>query len=651
MDTLKSSSSGSKFCTACHEIFKDLVYDFPVLQDPQFLDEAIARRRWRLSRKDIGIRGRTTNIQTIIEIGFYTLSQCKCSAAEGCLTCALFADGLLANLPDGRHLEEQLLVSYEWNESYSLDGSFRVRPKSYTAVTNAQDLPIYSFVLSSRTGQGPEGTMLESTGSEEAFNLMRDWKAQCRQMHEGCAPVDDVLPDRVIDVQDPIPKLVETQGQYLGQWAALSHCWGGQVPVQTTTNTRTSHMRGMPLQYLPATFRDAVLTCRKLDIRYLWIDSLCIVQDDLSEFEQQAPRMSRIFGEAAVVIAAATSVSSAIGLFRKQTVQVTHLNGPVYNGKDVSLTRPRSSMESLVLETRGWCLQESLLARATLIFRGPFLKWECPRGAYSDGSDNDVMPWTQLDYMRRTMNSTKPSPNVLWTTIVAQYTRRKLTFKSDRLPAVAGVVDRLLQNGIHTGRYLAGLFEDDILYHLCWYTTTIEEQPSKTIKGSAVPSWSWASNNDAISWTSNSTTDELEKCKTFQTCTVTCPTSSIDSLILTGRLFNTNICPDSNEEMQETIQVIMPPLRHQMDRSPGNVLDRKPLSIVWAFELLNYEVVRDYTLLKDGDVKGTILLLLENGTNGSDRDSADILFNRVGLALCYGWISDEVWERRTITLV
>ena len=134
----------------------------------------------------------------------------------------------------------------------------------------------------------PDKNLLEdSTKSTNTINRIVQWKEKCAAEHNHCSPTASEvhrLPSRVIDVGDSTPnsviRLVETEGNQ-GQYLCLSHCWGKEpMPIKTTKDTIKEKMKPIPEDTLPLTFRHAVMLTRTLGCRYLWIDSLCIVQDD-----------------------------------------------------------------------------------------------------------------------------------------------------------------------------------------------------------------------------------------------------------------------------------------------------------------------------------------------------------------------------------
>ena len=136
---------------------------------------------------------------------------------------------------------------------------------------------------------------LSSDHLPEAFELIRSWIDGCLLHHDACKTTvsgdvidKNIMPrflKRVLDIGDapysPLVNLIETHDQS-GRYVNLSHCWGSitKQPLKTKKGSIKGHLNGIAFKMLPKTFQDAVTVTRAIDIRYLWIDSLCILQDD-----------------------------------------------------------------------------------------------------------------------------------------------------------------------------------------------------------------------------------------------------------------------------------------------------------------------------------------------------------------------------------
>lgn len=121
----------------------------------------------------------------------------------------------------------------------------------------------------------------ENSHSDECLTLAKTWLDDCLHEHSQCmSHIIPILPRRVIDVKSGGLRLSVPRDGTRGHWIALGHCWGTGNPFKTTLNKIESYERGIEWEELPKTFKDAVLVTRALGIQYLWIDSLCIIQDD-----------------------------------------------------------------------------------------------------------------------------------------------------------------------------------------------------------------------------------------------------------------------------------------------------------------------------------------------------------------------------------
>jgi hypothetical protein len=253
--------------------------------------------------------------------------------------------------------------------------------------------------------------------------LIRNWLLSCVSQHSKCKPTiaGQRLPKRLLHVNpfldsDDI-QLVETESiSDRPEYVTLSHCWGlpEKRPLLTTLATLMDRKKRIKFADLPLTFKDAVNICRDIDHEFLWIDSLCIVQDDSDDWAEQADKMAFIYGGSYVTLAALSSADGTQGcrvspraaykgkLSRYQDFDIgTHRvrlfeSGPafwhyeygdnVYRNEDYG-TNP--------LRTRAWTLQERELTVRSVHFSQGQLLWQCKT---MKGSSE--LSWTaiKLDY-------------------------------------------------------------------------------------------------------------------------------------------------------------------------------------------------------------------------------------------------------------
>jgi hypothetical protein len=641
------SSLVSSACSSCHTAFTELVYALFVCKDLH-----------SLFHKSVGWTRILLGSETeVAEKCHHNVSQYAQNAAEGCSICGLLSDFIQAHLPDVVHRNATFFLSSRG------DRLIGVHPHSLNLGETSSDIPSINLLDSI---EARNQTLLGSTGSSVAFKRIGSWRKECIQDHPRCSWSLERLPDRVIDVQNRNPILVDSGGQR-GSWAALSHCWGGKVDLQTNRQNLAAHCRGIPRESFPKTFRDAVDVCRNVGIQYLWIDSICIVQDDPQDWNVQAQQMGRIYGNASFVIAAKSARNSSIGLFRKQSVRLTSSNCSPLFLRDIFIKLPTFTCGRPVLDGRGWCFQEYALAKATLYFWGAFVGWQCSNGTQSDDIEVDVQPMTRLAYIRRSLAPGSDRNQTLWPTIVQEFSQRKLTFDRDKLTAVAGIANRLQQAGFHSGKYIAGLFGDDLLFQLCWYTDRSDVPSTNLLE--QFPSWSWASCAGTVHWLSTTQKDELDRCKRHKCCEVQfiekAPTADqlhslqqpIGLIELRGRATTLGPCPKDNKLlalfMTDTFlhSKALPPEdngREQISVKASCYLDHipSPLSDLWALELVNYEG----TILRYGDVSfdWSILLILEEVGDPAMRIPR---FRRIGLCIYNGSLNSDTWSEKSIALV
>jgi hypothetical protein len=173
-------------------------------------------------------------------------------------------------------------------------------------------------------------------GSEYCFDLAKYWLRSCLEAHQlSCPKIETLLPVRVIDVGllgESSAFLHVSKGQR-GQWLTLSHCWGENVPARTTMASIGKISDGIEISSLPSTFQDAILITRKLGYRYLWIDSLCIVQDSSHDWSRESIKMSEIYSNAVLCIAASAATDPHQGIFESANKELGQDSAPGFENR------------------------------------------------------------------------------------------------------------------------------------------------------------------------------------------------------------------------------------------------------------------------------------------------------------------------------
>ncbi|KAF2262763.1 HET-domain-containing protein [Lojkania enalia] len=369
------------------------------------------------------------------------------------------------------------------------------------------------------------GRLIErDASSEKTLSRASKWVHDCNATHIGtrCAVAEVISPRRVLDLEyNGCPsriRLLETDG-LLQNYTALSHVWGAKRHFTMTRHNIHELKKGIAFEALPKTFQDSISLTRRLGIRYLWIDSLCIYQDDGPDWERESAKMASIYENAYVVIAATASASDADGLFIRRSppdyvnFQLTtqdsgtsQIYAFLLRPEEAANTGVYSSLEREPLSKRGWALQERYLAKRTLHFATDQVFFECYQhfvgedgfrirgrfyGIYKDSqpiqmeeSDADREPHQKIERERYRGPS-------IWYTLLHYYHSRELTRASDVLPALSGIA-RTVEK-ITGDRYVAGLWRSQLIEGLLWQALGAHRGATKAPEEYRAPSWSWAS--------------------------------------------------------------------------------------------------------------------------------------------------------------
>ncbi len=126
------------------------------------------------------------------------------------------------------------------------------------------------------------------------------------------------------------------------QYTALSHCWGALKPLTTTGSSLEQRKQGIEWSSLPKTFRDAIHVTHSLGIKYLWIDSLCIVQDDSVDWEVESAKMASIYSQSFITIAATAAVNGSEGCYMERN--------PRYQARKITVVKESSERSPFLYE-------------------------------------------------------------------------------------------------------------------------------------------------------------------------------------------------------------------------------------------------------------------------------------------------------------
>ncbi|KAK4676410.1 hypothetical protein QC764_0060090 [Podospora pseudoanserina] len=413
------------------------------------------------------------------------------------------------------------------------------------------------------------------TGSDATVKTITTWLKDCSS-HKACQLPHNTPPFRptrliaVGTVKNPKLRLIDTKSDMdflidlkdgAGEYVALSHCWGGNIACKLTTSRHRFMKNYITEDTLPLNFRHAIATTRRLGICYLWIDSLCIIQDSPADWAAESPTMGQVFTHAHCVLAATASSDSTGGCFRDRSLSWVEQNIMISEKRRCFVSNPPPlralfywRVEQSPLTNRAWAFQERLLARRVIHFCEDVVLFECNTLQASElhvnGVGYDSTPYMVQDgrlvnwieairsltgqhningeghtpQERRAVRGIRGALDVLqrlgpvetqrfgekvefwkrWYEIVSVYSKGQLTRQTDRLVALAGVAELVQQRG-KVG-YLAGLWDSELLaLGLLWVVKEVEERQEMY----CAPSWSWASVSGRIGFLPRGILDKI----------------------------------------------------------------------------------------------------------------------------------------------
>jgi hypothetical protein len=316
------------------------------------------------------------------------------------------------------------------------------------------------------------------------------------------------LPTRLIDLRENSPGTVkiihkhnllaepkiqaisdESEKMSMLRWVAMSYCWGSSNPeVKLTADLDLTI--AIPVSRLHHTIADAIKVCRGLNIPFLWVDSLCIIQGGGSDFASEASQMDRIYGGAAFTLCIGENNSATENFLGRKDAEEYPIDKNLMVANHWVGIIPKQLhdvSEKCQLATRGWCFQEDKLSDRVLYWTPHGVFWAC-----------NTVTLAEVGEKTNTRRPRSDRQDNDWLAMVEEYTKRSFTKADDRLPALSGLARRALSYKQYDV-YLAGLWHDHLPAALAWAVEgrhRFELQRGNGRHGP--PSWSWASLPPAI---------------------------------------------------------------------------------------------------------------------------------------------------------
>lgn len=370
--------------------------------------------------------------------------------------------------------------------------------------------------------------------SENAFSLARGWLQTCLEEHMSCPePTGDFMPTRLLEILyvqgSRRLRLRYTKQGEKERYAALTYCWGLEQPFILTRRTTGQLLTRFNLRDLPPSLRDAVLATEKLGLRFLWVDAICIVQDDEHEKAWEIAQMPLVYSQATVTIAASRASGIGEGFLAERPALGQNSPQLVFElphrfqggeiGSVVLVPKVRESTEPL--DRRAWALQERLLSPRILEYGSLQTRWICQHverdkdltdGVVYNEERSDALFVEAFQTFLADLTGDEPSditmrkskdPLSQWHQIVRIYTHRALSLPTDRLPAISGIAERY--GRILGDDYVGGLWRSRLPEELLWTSDHPLGSSPRKYQG---PSWSWAAINGPVSFNSVRQLDE-----------------------------------------------------------------------------------------------------------------------------------------------
>ena len=494
--------------------------------------------------------------KTLSELGT-SLNKIVAVANQGCYLCYASASAVAAELtlrgvarPTLEARREDVYLRAEVKATGEADG-LKYMAIFHYGIERQSDRDFRAFVqvglLPNSLGSScrfPSAVEIpRTTGDSKVLDVARSWLGECLAKHSACGKsLPKYYPTRVVDTRPRgasgcfrVVKAdaVRTPSRYV----TLSHRWGTDTPRLTRKN-ENYYSKGAPWSELPQTFRDAFTLAKSLGFRYIWIDSLCISQDDRLDMVKEALTMIEVYSNGVCNISALTGETTGIFASRDPS----HVSVKMEHAGYSTRQRPRDTIfrdnslwsrevDNAPLTRRGWVLQEQLLAQRTLFFSPTQALWECGQGRRSESCPTlanvfirapmlgrpasfqsaehyDGTLWTTdvglRNYVHRAskwavfkphQKATRSDAMVkrfdvsfdLWYMLVHKYTIRNISFPKDKLLAISGLAKLFARTSSLT--WAGGIWKEHMPLTLLW--RVYKAEPYSTIY--CAPSWSWAS--------------------------------------------------------------------------------------------------------------------------------------------------------------
>lgn len=444
------------------------------------------------------------------------------SASAGCEFCSLMSAAVSDTmLPKSRALGQSIDEHSEVDMSICRKNASTFLKIGPRYISNRGYLEVCSDSSSSDTTKDSTQTsnlyclkkpLSGSHQSDSTFEFIQTTIQNCQETHKGCPRNDNVdLPTFIVDVQTAQePFLVRNDGSRRGSYITLSYCWGPASAQESTRLTKALlpyYLKCIPLESLPQTLQDAVFVTRRLGVQYLWIDSLCIPQDDEQIRQQQLQEMARIYTLSLATIQASIPRSASDGFLALSRnpygppVRLPFEKDPVSGHTSFAIVRfvPVGKDDETPVAERAWIFQETVLPVRLVRYLGTQVVVSCRHETCAEdgcGMEDsslgphayyDIRPDLRPDSIPSQSNHQNQALQSWYMSIQTFYSVRISSVSDDRLGALSAYAREA--HSVIGGDYLAGNWSVDLLRGLQWQPWGNLLQRAAQYRA---PSWSWA---------------------------------------------------------------------------------------------------------------------------------------------------------------
>jgi hypothetical protein len=345
------------------------------------------------------------------------------------------------------------------------------------------------------------------------LELPMRWYRECMASHSVCAPPDPTFrPTRLIEINNENSvKLVITKNEDVHEpYVAFSHCWGKAKTLKLIQENLLQLQSWFSDSELPTSYKEALLVCRSMGFRYIWIDSLCIIQDSSEDWQDEALVMKDVYRNSTMNLCATAAAENSGASFQSRDISLVAplvLNDWMNDGdrtrrwciNNIQDMLNREIRES-PLVSRAWVFQEQYLSRKILHMADSQFWWKCreklacethPAG-FPDPFGSLISPEISADSRNSVRSELLRDMN--WYKLGEEYTYCNLTFATDKLVAFAGVAQNKRRE-FGGDQYVAGMWRSQMPLALCWKR---DDRRCYRTKEYTAPTWSWASMVGAI---------------------------------------------------------------------------------------------------------------------------------------------------------